>query len=126
MSAFFVCQRAGHHILLEYLVEVVGVAEADGVGYLGHRHIGSAKKVHSRVYSHTVDIIDRCLAYALLKHLGKIVGRKRNHIGKSFDIYFLRIVPCDIFDYRAKPDNIVVDHSIHLITRAGIISQDRR
>ena len=115
MSAFFVCQRAGHHILLEYLVEVVGVAEADGVGDLGHRHIGGAKKVHSRVYSHTVDIIDRCLAYALLKHLGKIVGRDVDHSGQLLDINLLSEMLVDIRDNRAKTQNVVVYHSVKLV-----------
>ena len=54
-------------------MEVVGVTEADGLCDLGHGHLGCAEEVHGGVDSHTVYVVDRSLAYALLKHLGKVV-----------------------------------------------------
>ena len=102
LRALAVSKRAGKHILLEDFMEVVGIAEADGFRDLGHRHIGSAKQFHSGVYAHTVYVIYRCLAYTLLKHLGKVVGRNVDHCGKILNIYLLSEMLVNVADNRAK------------------------
>ena len=70
-------------------MEVVGVTEADGLCDLGHGHLCSAKEIHSGVDSHTVYVVDRSLAYTLLKHLGEVVGGDVDHRGELLDIYLL-------------------------------------
>ena len=125
LSAFFVCKRTCKHILLKDLVEVVGVAEADGLGDLGHRHLAGAKKIHCRVYSHTVYVIDGGLSDALLKHLGEVVGRDVDHCGKLLDIYLLSEVLVDIADNGTKTKHVVVYHSVKLVLRAAVISEKR-
>ena len=113
--ALAICKRAGKHILLKDLMEVVGVAEADGLCDLGHRHLCSAKEIHSGVDSHTVYVVDRSLANALLEHLGKVVGRNVDHIGELLDIYLLSEVLVDICDNGTESQNVVVYHSVKLV-----------
>ena len=79
-------------------MEVIRITEADGVRNLGHRHLCSAKEIHSRVYSHTVYVIYRSLSDTLLKHLGEVVGRYVDHSGELLDIYLLSEMLIDIRD----------------------------
>ena len=79
-------------------MEVVGVAEADGVCDFGHRHLGVAKKLHSGVDAHTVYIINRGLADTFLKHLGKVVGRYVDHSGELLYVYLFLKVRLNIAD----------------------------
>ena len=115
LIGFPICKRADTHILLEYLVEIVGIAEADGIGNLCHRHIGGAKKLHSRVYAHTIYVVDRCLAYTLLEHLGEVVGRDIYHSRELLDIYLLSEMLVYIAYNRSESKNIVIDHSVKLV-----------
>ena len=102
LCALAVCKGAGHHILLENLVEVVGIAEAYRLGNLGHGHLGRAKQLHSGVDAHTVYVIYRCLAYRFLEHLGKVVGRDVYHRRKLLDIYLLSEMLVYIADNRSE------------------------
>ena len=68
-----VCKGAGVGVLLEYLVEVVGVAEADLIRDVGHRHIGLDEVLHRLIDSQAVYVVDGSLAYTVLEHLDKVV-----------------------------------------------------
>ena len=79
-------------------MEVVGIAEADRFGDLGHRHLGGAKKLHSRVYTHTVYVIYGILTDRLLVHLGEVIGSYVDHSGKLLDVYLLSEMLVNIAD----------------------------
>ena len=83
-------------------MEVVGVAEADRISNLGHRHLGRAKEIHGRVYAHTIDIINGRLAYRLFEHLGKVVGRDVDHRGELLNVYLLSEVLVNVADDGTK------------------------
>ena len=72
-GASSVNEGAGNHILLEYLVEIVRARKAYRLGYLVDRRIRGKKKHKGVVDASGVDIINGGLAYAVLKHLGKII-----------------------------------------------------
>ena len=73
-TALSVCKRARVYVLLEYLMEIVRIREAERVGYIVDRRVSIRKKCESAVNADTVDIIYRSLSDALLKHLCKVIG----------------------------------------------------
>ena len=106
-------------------MEVVGITEADGVGNLGHGHLCGAKQIHSGIDLHGVDVIDRSLADALLKHLGEVVGRDVDHSGKLLYVYLLGVMLVYVADYGTETEHVVVDHTVELILRATVVSEKR-
>ena len=68
-----ICKRTGVGVLLEYLVEIVCVAESDLIRDIGHRHIGLDEVLHRLIDSQAVYVVDGSLAYTVLEHLDKLV-----------------------------------------------------
>ena len=120
LTALPVRQRARIHILLKYLMEIVRIREAEPVGYIVDRLIRLGKKRESSVDSDSVYVIDRCLTYALLEHLGEVVGRDGDHLCESIDIYLLPYVGIDIVNNRTQSHYVVIYHAVELILRAAV------
>ena len=102
-------------VLLEDLVEVVGIAEADLIRDLGHRLLRFEEKLHRAIDAQAVYVLYRSFADGVLEHLGKVVGGYVDHIGKLLDVYLLAIVLGDIGDYGSKTKNVVIDHTVGLV-----------
>ena len=123
-STFTISKRADFHIGLKNLVEVIGVGEAGFVGYFIDRSIGHGEQAECVIYPDAVDVINRSCTDGIPEHLGKVVGRNANHIGKSLDINLLTIVLCYVLHNRSKTNYVVVDHAVKLIALACIVAQN--
>ena len=106
-------------------MEVVGVAETDGVCNLSHRHLCGAKKLHCRIYTHSIDVINGSLADTLLEHLGEVVGRDVDHCGELLNVDLLLIMLVDVINYRTESQNVVIYHTVELVLGATVISEER-
>ena len=106
-------------------MEIIRITEADGVGDLGHGHLGCTKEIHSGIDLHGVDVIDRSLADTLLKHLGEVVGRDVDHSGKLLYVYLLGIMLVYVVDYGTETEHVMVDHTVELVLRAAVVSEKR-
>ena len=115
LCALSICEGALIGVLLEDLVEVVGVAEADLVSDLGHRLLGLEQELHRAVDAQAVYVLYGSFADGVLEHLGEIVGRDVDHIRKLLDVYLLAIVLGDIGNYGSKTENVVIDHTVGLV-----------
>ena len=102
-------------ILLEDLVEVVGVAEADLVSDLGHRLFGLEEKLHRAIDAKSVYILNRSFADRVLEHLGKVVCGNVNHIRKLLNVYLLAIMLGDIGDNGSEAKDVMIDHTVGLV-----------
>ena len=118
-----ICKRAGVGVLLEYLVEVVGVAEADLIRDVGHRHIGLHEVLHSLIDSQTVYVINGSLAYTVLKHLDKVIVGYVDNLGEVIDVDLLLKMLCHVIDNGNESHNVVIDHSVAVIARVAIATK---
>ena len=123
-STLTISQRADFHIGLKDLMEIVGVGEAGFVGYLIDGSIGHGKQAECVVYPDAIDVVNGRCTDRILKHLGKVVGRNADHIGKGLDIDLLTVVLCYVLHDRTKTDNVVVDHAVKLVSLACIVAEN--
>ena len=112
------------HILLENLVEIVRIAKSYAIGNLCHRKLGAHKKVHRVINAHRVDIVNGCFSYAVLEHLGEVIGRDTEHLCKAVYVYLLLEVLRDIVKHRLHTEHIVIDHTVALVLRAAVIAKE--
>ena len=107
-------------------MEIVGVGEAGFVGYFVDGCIGHGKQAECVVYPDAIDVVNGCCTDRILKHLGKVVGRNADHIGKGLDINLLTVVLCYVLHNGSETNYVVVDHTVKLVTLTGIIAENGR
>ena len=101
--------------MLEDLVEIVRVTEADELCDLYHRLIGFREVAHSAVHSYRVDIIYRGLSHTVLKDLGEVVLAYVDHSGEKLDRHLLLKMLVDVFNDRAQTKYVMIDHTVKLV-----------